>query len=145
MASAPFDTLFLAISGARIMGDMPMRWRVSPMAESALWSMSGKDALGIYQMERRRGELPRLFGLPYETDRALEDPHWRLVTRGAWTYAGSVTEREVTRHPTSRLDMVRELELPQINDFYRRAFWLTPDWSGGYNLRDPGTEPFWMR
>lgn len=25
------------------------------------------------------------------------------------------------------------------------AFWLWPDWSGGDNLRDPGTEPFWMR
>lgn len=26
-----------------------------------------------------------------------------------------------------------------------RAFWLDPDWSGGDNLRDPGTRPFWMR
>jgi len=25
-----------------------------------------------------------------------------------------------------------------------KAFWLWPDWSGGYNLRDPGTQPFWM-
>jgi hypothetical protein len=25
------------------------------------------------------------------------------------------------------------------------AFWLWPDYSGGDNLRDPGTEPFWMR
>lgn len=24
-----------------------------------------------------------------------------------------------------------------------RAFWLDPDWSGGDNLRDPGTRPFW--
>lgn len=23
------------------------------------------------------------------------------------------------------------------------AFWLYPDWSGGDNLRDPGTRPFW--
>lgn len=23
------------------------------------------------------------------------------------------------------------------------AFWLRPDWSGGSNLRDPGTKPFW--
>lgn len=25
------------------------------------------------------------------------------------------------------------------------AFWLRPDWSGGDNLRDPGTTPFWTR
>jgi hypothetical protein len=24
------------------------------------------------------------------------------------------------------------------------AFWLSPDWSGGTNLRDPGNQPFWM-
>lgn len=23
-------------------------------------------------------------------------------------------------------------------------FWEHPDWSGGCNLRDPGTSPFWM-
>jgi hypothetical protein len=143
MGSTPFDTLFLAISGARVMGDMPRHWRLSPMAESALWSMSGRDGVGIYQMERRPGERPRLFGLPYETDRTLEDPHWRLVTT-AWTYAGSVTAREVSRNPASRLDTIAELEPPQVDDFYRRPFWLKPNWSGGDNLRDAGTEPFWM-
>lgn len=25
------------------------------------------------------------------------------------------------------------------------AFWLLPDWTGGSNLRDPGTAPFWLR
>jgi len=31
-----------------------------------------------------------------------------------------------------------------VDDIGGLAFWLRPDWSGGDNLRDPGTEPFWM-
>lgn len=43
------------------------------------------------------------------------------------------------RPPTRRV--------PEIDDIGGLAFWLKPIWSpdGRDNLRDPGTEPFWMR
>lgn len=45
--------------------------------------------------------------------------------------------------PTGHLPIPRAV-VPEIDDIGGLAFWLRPDWSGGDNLRDPGTEPFWM-
>lgn len=47
----------------------------------------------------------------------------------------------ITTPQTTRLALPEPEPEPEVNPL---AFWLYPDWSGGHNLRDPGTQPFWM-